>query len=62
MAGENTGDNETFYGAMNEKRKMELSNWYMEDYFGPKRLTLWSDVIAAAILVSGVIMMIGGMA
>jgi ech hydrogenase subunit A len=62
MAGENTGDNETFYGAMNEKRKMELSNWYMEDYFGPKRLTLWSDVIAAAILVGGVIMMIGGMA
>ena len=62
MAGENTGDNETFYGAMGEKRKMELRNWYMDDYFGVRKLSLWSDVIAIATLVAGVVLMIGGMA
>jgi len=62
MAGENTGDNETFYGAMGEKRKMELRNWYMDEYFGVRKLSLWSDVIAIATLVAGVVLMIGGMA
>jgi ech hydrogenase subunit A len=62
MAGENTGDNESFYGATGAKYKMELRNWYMEDYFGPKRLSFWSDVLSAAILVVGVILLIGGMA
>ena len=62
MAGENTGDNKSFYGAAGTRQTMELRNWYMEGYFGPKKLAFWSDVLSAGILVVGVILMIGGMA
>lgn len=62
MAGENTGDNESFYGAAGVKHRVELRNWYMEDYFGTKKLSVPSDVLSAAILVAGVILLIGGMA
>jgi len=43
MAGENTGDNESFYGAFDEKRKVELHNWYMKNFFSVKKLTFWSN-------------------
>ncbi|WFR58099.1 proton-conducting transporter membrane subunit [Anaerocolumna sp. AGMB13025] len=62
MAGENTGDNETFYGFAGEKQKVELSNWYLESYFGPKRLAFWSDLLAICMLSAGVILLIGGLA
>lgn len=62
MAGENTGDNESFYGAAGVKHRVELRNWYMEDYFGTKKLSVPSDVLSAAILVAGVILLIGEMA
>lgn len=62
MAGENTGDNESFYGAMGDRKTMELRNWYMVDYFGANKISFWSDVIAIAILIAGVVLMIGGMA
>lgn len=61
MAGENTGDNETFYGSIGEVRKVELRNWYMESYFGVKRLSLISNLISIGILVVGVILLIGGL-
>lgn len=61
MAGENTGDNETFYGSIGATRKVELRNWYMDSIFGIKKLSLWSDIVAVIILVVGVIMLIGGL-
>jgi ech hydrogenase subunit A len=61
MAGENTGDNKTFYGAAGRTQKLELRNWYMEGYFGTKRLTLWGNVLTTAALVVGVILLIGGL-
>jgi ech hydrogenase subunit A len=61
MSGENTGDNKTFYGAAGETKKLELRNWYMEGYFGTKRLTLWGNVLTTGILVIGVILLIGGL-
>jgi ech hydrogenase subunit A len=62
MAGENTGDNETFYGAFGDKRKVELHNWYMDSYFGTKRLSFFSDILSIVILIWGVILLIGGIA
>ncbi len=62
MAGENTGDNETFYGACGTKRQVELHNWYMDSYFGAKRLSFLSDILSFVILVWGVILLIGGIA
>lgn len=62
MAGENTGDNETYRGSMGVTRKIELRNWYMEGYFGVNRLSLISNLISLAILCVGVILLIGGIA
>ena len=62
MAGENTGDNQTFYGAMGVKQKVEMRNWYMEDFFGADKLTFLSNALCTAILVVGVILLIGGLA
>lgn len=62
MAGENTGDNETFYGFSGEKRKVESRNWYLESYFGTKRLSFWSNALAICVLCAGVILLIGGFA
>jgi len=61
MAGENTGDNESFNGAIGTTRKVVLSNWYMQGYFGVKRLSFWSNIISIGILVVGVILLIGGL-
>ncbi len=38
MAGVNEGDDRSFVDSFGEKKKMYLANWYMEDYFGEKRL------------------------
>ncbi len=62
MAGENTGDNETFYGGLGEKRKAEMRNWYLSEYFDSKKMLFIGDIIAILILVLGVILLIGGLA
>jgi ech hydrogenase subunit A len=62
MAGENTGDNQTFYGAMGVKQKVEMRNWYMEEFFGANKLTFLSNALCTAILVMGIILLIGGLA
>ncbi|MGL4736319.1 MAG: NADH-quinone oxidoreductase subunit 5 family protein [Cellulosilyticaceae bacterium] len=38
MAGINMGDNKHFKAAIGEPKKAYLANWYMEDYFGEKKL------------------------
>lgn len=61
MAGENTGDNETFYGSIGVTQKVELRNWYMDGYFGVKKLSLWSNLLSIGIIVAGIILLIGGL-
>lgn len=62
MAGENTGDNESFYSIADTTRKAEMKNWYMEDYFSSAKLTYWSNLSAIIIMCVGVILLIGGLA
>ena len=62
MAGENTGDNESFYSIAGTTRKAEVKNWYMEDYFGSAKLTYWCNLSAIIIMCVGVILLIGGLA
>lgn len=62
MSGENTGDNESFYGAIGTTKKVEFHNWYMESTWGSKKLSYWSNIAAIAILCVGVILLIGGFA
>ena len=61
MAGENTGDNETFHASLGKDLKVELRNWYMDGYFGIKKLTFWSNAINIGLLCAGVILLIGGL-
>lgn len=62
MAGENTGNNEAFYGAIGVERKVGLRNWYIESYFGRKKLTFWSNIVAITIICYGIILLIRGLA
>jgi len=60
MAGENTGDNETFNSIAGSKQKVVLRNWYMEEYFGSNKLTLWSNLASIAIMCVFILLMIWG--
>jgi ech hydrogenase subunit A len=62
MAGINMGDDESFVGTMGAPRKVELRNWYMDDYFGGKKITFWGNILCIAILCAGVLLLIGGIA
>jgi ech hydrogenase subunit A len=61
MAGENLGDNKNFRGGMCESRKVEFRNWYLRKYFDIKTLTLCGTIVSSGILVTGVILLIGGL-
>lgn len=62
MAGENTGDNESFYGASGEVRQVELHNWYLKDYFKSTKLLFWGNLVSIVTLGAGIILLIGGLA
>ncbi|MCD8390824.1 MAG: NADH-quinone oxidoreductase subunit L, partial [Firmicutes bacterium] len=51
MAGINEGDNRQFMDSFNKPKMMYLTNWYMVDYFGEKRIWKPSAAIAAAAIV-----------
>jgi NADH:ubiquinone oxidoreductase subunit 5 (chain L)/Multisubunit Na+/H+ antiporter, MnhA subunit len=51
MAGANYGNDRAFTDSFGEKKKMYLANWYMEDYFGEKKLLKPSLVISSAVII-----------
>ncbi len=61
MSGINQGDNRHFTDSFNQPKLMFLSNWYMEDYFGEKKIWKLSVAIAAAIIVACMGLIIGSM-
>lgn len=61
MAGENVGDNKNFRGSMDINHRVELRNWYMDSYFGVKKLTLWSNLITIGVICFGIILLVGGL-
>jgi ech hydrogenase subunit A len=61
MAGENTGDNETFHGSMGETKQVDLKNWYLTDFFHTEKCRQYSLVICSAILLVGFCAIIGGL-
>lgn len=62
MAGENTGNNETFNGALGLERRVVLSNWYMKDFMGRYKLSYWGSLACTVILCAEIILLIGGLA
>lgn len=60
MAGANAGDDRHFVDAFGGIRPSYLSNWYMEEMFGEKRILIPSLCVAAAFVVVLMILAIGG--
>jgi ech hydrogenase subunit A len=60
MAGENTGDNKSFNGALGA-RPAKLRNWYMEEYFGNGKLLYWSNLASIVAICVGVILLVRGL-
>jgi ech hydrogenase subunit A len=60
MSGANRGNDRSFTDSFGDKKKMYLANWYMEDYFGEKKLLKPSLIIASAAIVILIALAIGG--
>ncbi|MDD2189609.1 MAG: proton-conducting transporter membrane subunit [Eubacteriales bacterium] len=61
MSGANLGDDLTFRGSMQKDVAVSLKNWYMEEYFGEKKMNLIGIIAAAAVLVSTFALLLGGL-
>lgn len=60
MGGANWGDDRAFVNSFGEKERMYLANWYMEDYFGEKKLMKPALVLSSAAIVILMILVMGG--
>lgn len=62
MGGANTGDDRSFVNSTGDAKRMYLANWYMESWFGEKKLWKPSIVLSAAAIIILLVMVIGGVA
>ncbi len=60
ISGVNRQGGRAFFNSYGDERHMELSNWYMEDLFGEKRLLKFSIIAGAAVVVIALVLVIGG--
>ena len=60
MGGANTGDDRTFMDSFGDKKKMYLANWYMDEWFGEKKILKPSLYLSAAGLIILMVLAIGG--
>ena len=60
MGGANTGDDRHFVDSFGENKEIYLANWYMDDYFGEKKLLKPSIMIAAGVILVLMGIVIGG--
>ena len=60
MNGINEGDNRYFTDSFGGKEHLYLSNWYLRFEFGRRHLRIPSIILAAAVLVIGFCLVIGG--
>lgn len=60
MGGANTGTDRHFTNSLGESTPMYLASWYMEDYFGEKKILKPSIILAAVALVVLMCVVIGG--
>lgn len=58
--GVNAGDQMNYIDSMGEKKRFFLANWYLENYFGEKKLYLVSVVGSILLIVSLIVMAVGG--
>lgn len=58
--GVNCGDQQSFVDSMGEPKTLYLSNWYLEDYFGEKKVGVPSVVITVILTVVPILIAMGG--
>ncbi|MCL2884202.1 MAG: NADH-quinone oxidoreductase subunit L [Oscillospiraceae bacterium] len=60
LSGENTGDDESYYGAMGQVKQVQLRNWYLTKLCGERRIMLIGILVSAAFLVIGFFLLVKG--
>lgn len=60
MGGANIGDNKNFIDAQGEPKELQISSWYMTNWFGEKKLFGPAVAIGALILVIFLCVIVGG--
>lgn len=60
MGGANIGDDRHFTDSLGEDKEIYLANWYMEDYFGEKKLLMPSILLSAGVILVMMAIVIGG--
>lgn len=60
MGGANVGDNKNFVDAAGESKELQISNWYMSDWFGEEKIFRPSVAFTTLMLVVFLCVIIGG--
>jgi len=60
MAGVNAGDDLSFNGSIGRTVPVSLKNWYMEDYFGEKKMNVIGNISTVVIMTLIFSLLLGG--
>jgi len=60
MGGANIGDNKNFIDAAGESKELQVSNWYMTNWFGEDKLFKPAIIVGVLIIVIFMCVVIGG--
>ena len=60
MGGANVGDNKNFIDAQGESKELQISNWYMTNWFGEKKIFRLAVALSALIVVVLLCVIMGG--
>jgi ech hydrogenase subunit A len=60
MAGANAGDDLSFNGSMGQTVSVSLKNWYMESYFGEKKINIIGNISTVVIIIGIFAILLGG--
>jgi ech hydrogenase subunit A len=60
LSGANLGDDLTFTDSMQQPMPVSLKNWYMEDYFGDKKMCKYGGIASAVIIIAVLAILLGG--
>lgn len=60
MGGANAGDNRNFIDSFGESRELQMSSWYMTDWFGEKKLFRPAVMVGTLLIVVFMCVIIGG--
>ena len=59
LSGENKGDDLTFRNSLKQPQAAALRNWYMESYFGERKMNL-IGIISTVTVIGATLILIGG--